>query len=181
MSCICNPLVNSYKRLVPGYEAPVAICWSSINRSPLIRIPASRGAGTRIEFRSPDPAANPYLVMALCLAAGLDGIENQLEAPEPIGKNMYLLTEEQIADMNIDVLPATLGEACDAFEQDTYIQEVLGEHISKNIWKQREKNGMNIVDMFLTGKRNHIFINTKLQFFNIPTVDGNDWMAYEDE
>ena len=84
MSCICNPLVNSYKRLVPGYEAPVAICWSSINRSPLIRIPASRGAGTRIEFRSPDPAANPYLVMALCLAAGLDGIENELEAPEPI-------------------------------------------------------------------------------------------------
>ena len=69
--------------------------------------------------------------MALCLAAGLDGIENQLEAPEPIGKNMYLLTEEQIAGMNIDVLPATLGEACDAFEQDTYIQEVLGEHISK--------------------------------------------------
>ena len=63
MSCICNPLVNSYKRLVPGYEAPVAICWSSINRSPLIRIPASRGAGTRIEFRRPDPAANPYLVM----------------------------------------------------------------------------------------------------------------------
>ena len=139
MSCICNPLVNSYKRLVPGYEAPVAICWSSINRSPLIRIPASRGAGTRIEFRSPDPAANPYLVMALCLAAGLDGIENQLEAPEPIGKNMYLLTEEQIADMNIDVLPATLGEACDAFEQDTYIQEVLGEHISKKYLEAKRK------------------------------------------
>ena len=139
MSYICNPLVNSYKRLVPGYEAPVAICWSSINRSPLIRIPASRGAGTRIEFRSPDPAANPYLVMALCLAAGLDGIENELEAPEPIGKNMYLLTEEQIADMNIDVLPATLGEACDAFEEDKYIQEVLGEHISKKYLEAKRK------------------------------------------
>ena len=139
MSCICNPLVNSYKRLVPGYEAPVAICWSSINRSPLIRIPASRGAGTRIEFRSPDPAANPYLVMALCLAAGLDGIENELEAPEPIGKNMYLLTEEQIANMNIDVLPATLGEACDAFEEDKYIQEVLGEHISKKYLEAKRK------------------------------------------
>ena len=139
MSCICNPLVNSYKRLVPGYEAPVAICWSSINRSPLIRIPASRGAGTRIEFRSPDPAANPYLVMALCLAAGLDGIENELEAPEPIGKNMYLLTEEQIADMNIDVLLATLGEACDAFEEDKYIQEVLGEHISKKYLEAKRK------------------------------------------
>ena len=139
MSCICNPLVNSYKRLVPGYEAPVAICWSSINRSPLIRIPASRGAGTRIEFRSPDPAANPYRVMARCLAAGLDGIENELEAPEPIGKNMYLLTEEQIADMNIDVLPATLGEACDAFEEDKYIQEVLGEHISKKYLEAKRK------------------------------------------
>lgn len=160
MSCICNPLVNSYKRLVPGYEAPVAICWSSINRSPLIRIPASRGAGTRIEFRSPDPAANPYLVMALCLAAGLDGIENELEAPEPIGKNMYLLTEEQIADMNIDVLPATLGEACDAFEEDKYIQEVWESISVKNIWKQREKNGMNIADRFLIGKQKHIFINT---------------------
>ena len=111
----------------------------SINRSPLIRIPASRGAGTRIEFRSPDPAANPYLVMALCLAAGLDGIENELEAPEPIGKNMYLLTEEQIADMNIDVLPATLGEACDAFEEDKYIQEVLGEHISKKYLEAKRK------------------------------------------
>lgn len=92
----------------------------------------------RIEFRSPDPAANPYLVMALCLAAGLDGIENELEAPEPIGKNMYLLTEEQIADMNIDVLPATLGEACDAFEEDKYIQEVW-ESISVKIFGKQDK------------------------------------------
>ena len=77
--------------------------------------------------------------MALCLAAGLDGIENELEAPEPIGKNMYLLTEEQIADMNIDVLPATLGEACDAFEEDKYIQEILGEHISKKYLEAKRK------------------------------------------
>lgn len=139
MSCICNPLVNSYKRLVPGYEAPVAISWSSINRSPLIRIPASRGASTRIELRSPDPAANPYLVMALCLAAGLDGIENKLTPPDPIGQNMYLLTQEQIAQMHIDVLPSTLGEACDAFEQDDYIKEILGEHISVKYLEAKRK------------------------------------------
>ena len=136
---------------------------------------------TRIELRSPDAAANPYLVFAVCLAAGLDGIENQLEAPEPIGKNMYLLTEEQIADMNIDVLPATLGEACDAFEQDTYIQEVLGEHISKKYLEAKRKEWHEYCRHVSDWKRNHIFINTKLQSFNIPTVDGNDWMAYEDE
>ena len=76
MTAITNPLVNSYKRLVPGYEAPVYIAWSSTNRSPLIRIPASRGNGTRVELRNPDPSANPYLVLATCLAAGLDGIKN---------------------------------------------------------------------------------------------------------
>ena len=131
MALITNPIVNSYKRLVPGYDAPTELTWTENNQNSLVRIPVTRGEGIRVELRSPDTSANPYVVLAICLAAGLDGIENQLEAPEPIGKNMYLLTEEQIADMNIDVLPATLGEACDAFEQDTYIQEVLGEHISK--------------------------------------------------
>jgi glutamine synthetase len=139
MTAITNPIVNSYKRLVPGFEAPTYIAWSATNRSPLVRVPASRGAGTRVELRCPDCACNPYLAIAVCLAAGLDGIENELEAPEPIGKNMYLLTEEQIADMNIDVLPATLGEACDAFEEDKYIQEVLGEHISKKYLEAKRK------------------------------------------
>lgn len=139
MTCVCNPIVNSYKRLVPGYEAPVAIAWSSINRSPLIRIPAARGASTRIEFRSPDPASNPYLVMALCLAAGLDGIERELMPPEPIGKNMYHMTDEQLADMNVETLPRTLGEACKAFEEDTFIQEVLGPHVSQKFLEAKKK------------------------------------------
>lgn len=139
MTCVCNPIVNSYKRLVPGYEAPVAIAWSSINRSPLIRIPAARGASTRIEFRSPDPASNPYLVMALCLAAGLDGIERELMPPEPIGKNMYHMTDEQLAAMNVETLPRTLGEACKAFEEDTFIQEVLGPHVSQKFLEAKKK------------------------------------------
>ena len=139
MTCVCNPIVNSYKRLVPGYEAPVAIAWSSINRSPLIRIPAARGASTRIEFRSPDPASNPYLVMALCLAAGLDGIERELMPPEPIGKNMYHMTDEQLASINVETLPRTLGEACKALEEDTFIQEVLGPHVSQKFLEAKKK------------------------------------------
>ncbi|MDO5146703.1 MAG: type I glutamate--ammonia ligase [Eubacteriales bacterium] len=139
MSCICNPLVNSYKRLVPGYEAPVNIAWSAINRSPLIRIPAARGAGTRVEFRSPDAAANPYLVMALCLAAGLDGIENELMPPEQVGNNMYQMTEEQLERMRIGELPRTLGEACRAFEEDAFVQEVLGAHISEKFLQAKKK------------------------------------------
>ncbi|MCD8019725.1 MAG: type I glutamate--ammonia ligase [Clostridiales bacterium] len=139
MTCICNPLINSYKRLVPGYEAPVNIAWADINRSPLIRIPASRGASTRVEFRSPDGAANPYLVMALCLAAGLDGIRNKLMPPEQVGSNMYLLTEQEMEEMNIGKLPSTLGEACQAFEEDTFLQDVLGPHISQKYLEAKKQ------------------------------------------
>ncbi len=139
MSCICNPLVNSYKRLVPGYEAPVVIAWSSNNRSPLIRIPAARGAGTRIEFRSPDPASNPYLVMAACLAAGLDGIRRKLVPPEPLGKNAYQYTDEQLKEKGFETLPRTLGEAIEAFEQDTYLQTVLGKHICEKYMEAKKK------------------------------------------
>lgn len=88
MTAITNPLVNSYKRLVPGHEAPVYIAWSSVNRSPLIRIPAGRGETTRVELRSPDPAANPYLVLAACLAAGLDGIKRKLTVPDSVDRNI---------------------------------------------------------------------------------------------
>ena len=95
MTAITNPLVNSYKRLVPGYEAPVYIAWSATNRSPLIRIPASRGNGTRVELRNPDPSANPYLVLATCLAAGLDGIKNKLEVPASVDCNIFEMTEEE--------------------------------------------------------------------------------------
>ena len=139
MSLICNPLVNSYKRLVPGYEAPVAISWSAMNRSPLIRIPASRGASTRIELRSPDPSCNPYLVMAVCLEAGLEGIEKGLEAPDPIGKNMYELSSETLRKLRVKLLPGNLREACDAFEQDQFVQKVLGEHISRKFLEAKKR------------------------------------------
>src|SRR5690606_8522768 len=110
-TAVCNPTVNSYKRLVPGYEAPVYIAWSGRNRSPLIRIPGSRGMSTRIEVRSVDPSANPYLAMAALLKAGLDGIKNDLELPAPIDRNIYAMDEEDRHDNSIYDLPATLMEA----------------------------------------------------------------------
>ena len=111
MTAITNPLVNSYKRLVPGYEAPVYIAWSSTNRSPLIRIPASRGNGTRVELRNPDPSANPYLVLATCLAAGLDGIKNKLEVPASVDCNIFEMTEEERKAAGIEILPDNLYDA----------------------------------------------------------------------
>ncbi|WP_027431890.1 type I glutamate--ammonia ligase [Lachnospira multipara] len=130
MAAITNPIVNSYKRLVPGYEAPVYIAWSSTNRSPLIRIPAVNGSGTRVELRNPDPAANPYLVIACCLAAGLDGIKNKLEVPKGVGRNLYEMTEEERAKEGIDELPENLYEALKCLKEDKFICSVLGEHIT---------------------------------------------------
>lgn len=129
MTAIANPLVNSYKRLVPGHEAPVYIAWSATNRSPLIRIPASRGAGTRIELRSPDPAANPYLLLALCLAAGLDGIKHKMEPPKPVNGNIFELTEEEMNAQNIEIIPFNLCRGVEAMEADPFIREVLGNHV----------------------------------------------------
>lgn len=129
MTAIANPLVNSYKRLVPGHEAPVYIAWSATNRSPLIRIPASRGAGTRIELRSPDPAANPYLLLALCLAAGLDGIKHKMEPPKPVNGNIFELTEEEMNAQSIEIIPFNLCRAVEAMEADPFIKEVLGNHV----------------------------------------------------
>lgn len=131
ITAITNPLVNSYKRLIPGYEAPIYIAWSTTNRSPLIRVPSSRGAGTRIELRCPDPAANPYLALAVCLAAGLEGIKNRMKVPEEISCNVFDLSKEQLAQKHIERIPTNLSNAVDAFEQDEYIQSVLGEHVSK--------------------------------------------------
>ncbi len=131
ITAIANPLVNSYKRLIPGYEAPIYIAWSTTNRSPLIRIPSSRGAGTRVELRSPDPAANPYLTLACCLAAGLDGIRNKLEAPESIDCNVFDLSVEQRQAKHIERIPTNLSNAIDALEQDTFIQNVLGDKVSQ--------------------------------------------------
>ena len=132
MTAITNPLVNSYKRLVPGYEAPIYIAWSATNRSPLIRIPAARGEGTRVELRCPDPSANPYLALAVCLAAGLDGIRKQIMPPAAVVKNVYEMRLDEKKAEGIESLPATLSEAVDELEKDEYILEVLGEHISRN-------------------------------------------------
>ena len=132
MTAITNPIVNSYKRLVPGYEAPIYIAWSATNRSPLIRIPAARGEGTRVELRCPDPSANPYLALAVCLAAGLDGIRKQIMPPAAVVKNVYEMRLDEKKAEGIESLPATLSEAVDELEKDEYILEVLGEHISRN-------------------------------------------------
>lgn len=131
-TAICNPLVNSYKRLVEGYEAPVYIAWSERNRSPLIRIPSSRGNSTRVELRSVDPSANPYLALAVILQAGLDGIENKIEPPHPIDRNIYMMTpEERIAEGVLD-LPSSLREAIAEFEANPMMKDALGPHISEN-------------------------------------------------
>ncbi len=132
MAAITNPLVNSYKRLVPGYEAPVYVAWSAKNRSPLIRIPASCGEGTRIELRSPDPSANPYLTLALCLMAGLEGIRNHIEPPASVDRNIFEMSEEERREMNIEALPGTLIEAVNEMEQDAFVQEVLGKHVAEH-------------------------------------------------
>ena len=130
MCLLTNPIVNSYKRLNPGYDAPVYIAWSrATNRGQIVRIPSSRGASTRLELRSPDSAMNPYLALAACLAAGLDGIKNHMELPEPVVQNIYAMDEETIKERGIDHLPETLGEAIDEFEEDVFLRNVLGDHI----------------------------------------------------
>lgn len=128
-AAITNPLVNSYKRLVPGYEAPCYLAWSASNRSALIRIPASRGQGTRVELRSPDPSCNPYLSLAVCLAAGLDGIERGLEPVEEVNDNIFAMDSAERASRGIDNLPGNLEEAIEAMQSDPLIKEALGEHV----------------------------------------------------
>ena len=143
MSAITNPLVNSYKRLVPGYEAPVYIAWSAKNRSPLIRIPASRGNGTRVELRNPDPTANPYLVLALCLAAGLDGIKNKIEVPKSVYCNIYEMTPGERRAAGIENMPADLKEAVDCLVADEFLCSVLGEHITTKYVEAKMKEWEN--------------------------------------
>lgn len=126
---VTNPLVNSYKRLVPGYEAPTNIAWSEKNRSPLVRIPAKRGMSTRCEVRVPDPACNPYLGFAVMLAAGLDGIENSMDPGEPVNKNIFTMSQREKRRHKIDELPADLSSALDNLQKDKVLQEALGAHI----------------------------------------------------
>ena len=129
MAAVTNPLVNSYKRLVPGYEAPCYLAWSASNRSALIRIPAARGQSTRVELRNPDPACNPYLALALCLTAGLDGMERGLEAPAEISENIFAMDAAARLANGIDNLPGSLEEAVCALESDELMAAALGEHV----------------------------------------------------
>ncbi len=128
MTGITNPIVNSYKRLVPGFEAPVHIAWSAKNRSPLLRIPAARGEGTRIELRNPDPSANPYLALAVCLAAGLDGIKRNLTPPPQIDSNVFKMTESERESKGIENIPQNLAKAIRAMKRDSIINKTLGNH-----------------------------------------------------
>lgn len=128
-TAVCNPLVNSYKRLVPGYEAPVYVTWAEKNRSPMVRVPAARGAGTRVEVRSPDPSCNPYLALGLMLAAGLDGIEHGSDPGPPVNRNLYVMSAEERERLGIASLPGSLLEAIEALDSDLTMREALGSHI----------------------------------------------------
>ena len=139
LAAVTNPLVNSYKRLVPGYEAPVDIAWSQSNRSPMIRVPDRRGVGTRVEFRMPDPACNPYLALAVQVAAGLDGIENEIDSGPPLDVNVWELSAADRKKFKITSLPANLGEAIEELEKSDTMREVLGEHLFTNFVESKKK------------------------------------------
>ena len=132
ITAIGNPTVNSYKRLIPGFEAPVYISWASKNRSPLVRIPDAEEINTRLEMRSADPTANPYLLLAACLTAGLNGIKEAKEPMAPITSNVFEMSEEERAKRGIKPLPSTLHNAVKAFKADPLIQEALGEHLTQS-------------------------------------------------
>ena len=142
MTAITNPIVNSYKRLVPGYEAPTYIAWSATNRSPLIRVPASRGTGTRVELRCPDCAYNPYLAIAVCLAAGLDGIKRGLTPKESVQKDIFTMTDSEREDAGITNLPKNLYEAVRNMRKSTFMKEVLGEEVFTKYVNAKEEEWM---------------------------------------
>jgi len=139
LSCVLNPTVNSYKRLVPGYEAPTYISWANQNRSALIRIPSKRGKSTRCELRNPDVACNPYLAFSVMLAAGLKGIEEKLEAPAPVEKNIYALSEQERQKYGIEQLPESLGHAIAVMSKSDLVKETLGNHIFENLLHVKRK------------------------------------------
>ena len=143
ITALTNPLVNSYKRLVAGYEAPIYIAWSVMNRSPLVRVPAARGEATRVELRCPDPACNPYLVLAVCLAAGLDGIKKKLVPPARIDRNIFEMTRDEKEALHIESLPQDLCEATRELEKDAFVRNVLGEHVSEKYIEAKYKEWEN--------------------------------------
>jgi glutamine synthetase len=138
-TAVTNPLVNSYKRLVPGYEAPVNVAWSMHNRSPMLRIPSRRGHGTRVEHRSPDPSANPYLALSVMLAAGLDGIETQADYREPVNENIWEMSHRERRRLRIDDLPQDLNEACDELEKDDVVRAALGPHVTRHFLEAKRQ------------------------------------------
>ncbi len=143
MTAITNPLVNSYKRLVPEFEAPVYIAWSAQNRSPLIRVPASRGQGTRVELRSADPSANPYLALAVTIAAGLNGVKRGLVPPPAVDGNIYSMTAAQRKKQKIEMLPTSLESALTELKKDKLICQTLGEHILEKYVEAKELEWLN--------------------------------------
>ena len=145
ISAITNPLVNSYKRLVPGYEAPVNVAWSMRNRSPLIRVPERRGSGTRVELRAPDPAANPYLALAVMLAAGLDGVATEADWREPVNENIWEMSHRERRRLRIDDLPHDLREALDELEKDELITSALGEHVTRHFVEAKRREWQDYV------------------------------------
>ncbi|ADL13335.1 type I glutamate--ammonia ligase [Acetohalobium arabaticum] len=138
LAAITNPTVNSYKRLVPGYEAPVYQAWSSANRSALIRIPSASGVGTRLELRNPDPTANPYLAIAVMLKAGLDGIKNEIEPPTEVVENIYDMTAEEKEELGIESLPVNINQAVQELLADEVIQDALGDHVLKHFVEAKQ-------------------------------------------
>ena len=142
ITVLTNPIVNSYKRLVPGYEAPVYIAWSAKNRSPLIRIPTARGSGTRVELRNPDPSANPYLAMAAVIQAGLDGVEKAMTPPPPKDSNIFDLTPAQRKEAGIHSLPKNLREAVREFKYSDFAKEAVGEHVHGKYVEAKQEEWM---------------------------------------
>ncbi|WP_433626521.1 type I glutamate--ammonia ligase [Halomicrococcus sp. NG-SE-24] len=136
-TAVTNPTVNSYKRLVPGYEAPVYVAWSDVNRSALIRVPDAAGTSSRFEIRSPDPSCNPYLALAAIIQAGLDGMENEIDPGDPVREDIYEFDEAKLDDYGITTLPDSLGHAVDALEEDEVVREGLGEHVTEKFVKAK--------------------------------------------
>ena len=138
ITAVGNPTVNSYKRLIPGFEAPVYISWASKNRSPMVRVPSAGELNTRLEMRSADPTANPYLLLAACLSAGMAGIKEEKMPMDPVTCNLFDLSEEQLNEMGIKPLPSTLHNALKAFKKDKLIQNALGEHLTQSFIDSKE-------------------------------------------
>ena len=139
ITAVCNPTVNSYKRLVPGYEAPVYLAWSLANRSALLRVPAKRGNATRVELRSPDPSCNPYLAFAVILGACVDGVKNEIKPPKQVEANIYALSPEERKKKKIDSLPGSLAEALVALDASKVAKEALGPHVYKEFSDTKNK------------------------------------------